>query len=139
MEDIAIIGMLKKLQILSMAGSCIRQLPREMAELTDLRLLDLNDCKELEVIPRNILSSLSQLKCLFMKSSFCNWAVEEVNDRESNLACISELNHLDHLMSIEVKIPNVEMVPKEDKFFRNLTSFAIFIGNVHWRERTYER
>ena len=33
-------------------------------KLTNLRLLDLNDCKELIVIPHNVLSILSRLECL---------------------------------------------------------------------------
>ena len=122
-----------------MVGSNIQRLPQEMAQLTNLRLLDLNDCSKLEVIPRYILSNLSRLECLFMESSFSQWAAEEVRDGESN-ACLSELNHLDpHLMTIVVEIPSVELVPKEDKFFQNLTSFAIFIGNFEWWEKRYER
>ncbi|KAL6324439.1 hypothetical protein AAG906_013043 [Vitis piasezkii] len=67
--DIALIGKLTKLEVLSLMGSTIQQLPNEMSRLTNLRLLDLNDCEKLEVIPRNILSSLSQLECLYMKSN----------------------------------------------------------------------
>ena len=137
--DITLIGKLTTLRVLSMVGSNIQQLPQEMAQLTNLRLLDLNDCSELEVIPRNILSNLSRLECLFMESSFSQWAAEEVSDGESN-ACLSELNHLDpHLMTLVVEIPSVELVPKEDKFFQNLTSFAIFIGNFNSWEIGYER
>ncbi|XP_010660247.1 probable disease resistance protein At4g27220 [Vitis vinifera] len=94
--DIALIGELKKLQVLSMVGSDIQQLPSEMGQLTNLRLLDLNDCKQLEVIPRNILSSLSRLECLCMKWSFTQWAAEGVSDGESN-ACLSELNICRHV------------------------------------------
>ena len=136
--DMAIIGELKKLQVLSMVGSDIQQLPREMMQLTNLRLLDLNYCEALKVIPRDILSSLSRLECLFMKSSFSEWAVEEVCDGESN-ACLSELNNLHRLRTIEVKIPNVELVPKGDMFDHNLTSYAIFIGSFHPWEETYEK
>ena len=135
--DMAIIGELKKLQVLSMVGSDIQQLPREMMQLTNLRLLDLNYCKELKVIPRDILSSLSRLECLFMKSSFSEWAVEEVCDGDSN-ACLLELNNLHHLRTIEVKIPNTELVPKADMFDHNLTSYAIFIGSFNRLPKTYE-
>ena len=107
--DMAMIGELKKLQVLSMVGSDIQQLPREMMQLTNLRLLDLNYCEELKVILRDILSSLSQLECLFMKSCFSEWAAEEVCDGDIN-ACLSELNNLHRLRTIEVKIPNVELV-----------------------------
>ena len=136
--DMAIIGELKKLQVLSMVGSDIQQLPREMMQLTNLRLLDLNYCEELRVIPRDILSSLSRLECLFMKSSFSEWAVDEVCDGDSN-ACLSELNNLHRLRTIEVKIPNTELVPKADIFVLNLTSYAIFIGSFGQLPKTYKK
>ena len=135
--EVAIIGELKKLQVLSMVGSDIQQLPREMMQLTNLRLLDLNYCEELKVIPWDILSSLSRLECLFMKSSFSEWAVEEVCDGESN-ACLLELNNLHRLRTIEVKIPNAELVPNVDMFNHNLTSYAIIIGNFDRLPETYE-
>ena len=135
--DVAIIGELKKLQVLSMVGSDIQQLPREMMQLTNLRLLDLNYCRKLKVIPRDILSSLSRLECLFMKSSFSEWAAEEVCDGESN-ACLLELNNLHRLRTIEVKIPNAELVPNVDMFNHNLTSYAIIIGNFDRLPETYE-
>ena len=135
--DMVIIGELKKLQVLSMVGSDIQQLPREMMQLTNLRLLDLNYCKELKVIPRDILSSLFRLECLFMKYSFSKWAAEETRDGDSN-ACLSELNNLHHLRTIEVKIPNVELVPKADIFDHDLTSYAIFIGSLDRLPKTYE-
>ena len=136
--DVAIIGELKKLQVFSMVGSDIQQLPREMMQLTNLRLLDLNYCEELKVIPRDILSSLSRLECLFMKSSFSEWAVEEVCDGGSN-ACLSELNNLHHLRTIEVKISNAELVPKADIFDHDLTSYAIFIGSFGQLPKTYKK
>ncbi|KAJ9682203.1 hypothetical protein PVL29_018197 [Vitis rotundifolia] len=135
--DIARIGELKKLQVLSMVGSDIQRLPSEMGQLTNLRLLDLNDCWQLQVIPRNILSSLSRLECLCMKWSFTQWAAEGVSDGESN-ACLSELNHLRHLTTIEIEVPGVELLPKEDMFFENLTRYAIFAGRFYLWERNYE-
>ncbi|KAL6348525.1 hypothetical protein AAG906_013145 [Vitis piasezkii] len=116
LRDITLIGELKKLQVLSMVGSDIQQLPSEMGQLTNLRLLDLNDCKQLKVIPRNILSSLSRLEYLCIKSSFTQWAAEGVSDGESN-ACLSELNHLRRLTTIEIEVPTVELLPKEDMQF----------------------
>ena len=136
--DMTIIGELKKLQVLSMVGSDIQQLPREMMQLTNLRLLDLNYCEKLKVISRDILSSLSRLECLFMKSSFSKWAVEEVCDGDRNV-CLSELNNLHCLRTIEVKIPNAELVPKADMFDHNLTSYAIFIGSFDPWQETYEK
>ncbi|XP_034679851.1 disease resistance protein RPS2-like [Vitis riparia] len=105
-----------------------------MVQLTNLRLLNLNDCKELKVIPRNILSSLSRLECLYMTSSFTQWAVEG----ESN-ACLSELNHLSYLTTLDMDMPDAYLLPK-DILFENLTRYAIFVGNFkmcrrYWRTK----
>ena len=59
LKDIAVIGKLKKLQVFSLVDSVISQLPKEMIQLSDLRVLDLQHCGWLEVIPRNVMSSLS--------------------------------------------------------------------------------
>ena len=45
-----------------------------------------------------------------MKSSYFEWVAEEVCDGDSN-ACLSELNNPHRLRTIEVKIPNAELVP----------------------------
>ncbi|XP_059598352.1 uncharacterized protein LOC104881433 isoform X3 [Vitis vinifera] len=124
--DIALIGKLTKLEVLSLKCSTIQQLPNEMSRLTNLRLLDLNHCQKLEVIPRNILSSLSRLECLYMKSRFTQWATEG----ESN-ACLSELNHLSHLTTLEIYIPDAKLLPK-DILFEKLTRYRIFIGTRGW-------
>ncbi|WKA03412.1 hypothetical protein VitviT2T_021521 [Vitis vinifera] len=124
--DISLIGKLVKLEVLSLVGSTIQQLPNEMVQLTNLRLLDLNDCKELKVIPQNILSRLPRLECLYMKCSFTQWAVEGASN-----ACLSELNYLSHLTTLNMNIPDENLLPK-DMLFQNLTRYAIFIGNFYW-------
>ena len=98
----------------------------------------MNYYEELKVISRDILSSLSRLECLFMKSSFSEWATEEVCDGESN-ACLSELNNLHCLRMIEVKIPNAGLVSKSNTFDHNLTSYEIFIGSFNRLPETYEK
>ncbi|RVW53311.1 Disease resistance protein [Vitis vinifera] len=126
--DIALIGKLTKLQVLSLRRSTIQQLPNEMVQLTNPRLLDLNYCWKLEVIPRNILSSLSRLECLYM-NRFTQWAIEG----ESN-ACLSELNHLSRLtiLDLDLHIPDIKLLPKEYTFLEKLTRYSIFIGDWGW-------
>ncbi|RVW23761.1 Disease resistance protein RPS2 [Vitis vinifera] len=66
-------------------------LPNEMVQLTNLRLLDLDDCEELEVIPRNILSKIPDAKLLPKDILFENLTSYVIFiDRESFL----ELKHL---------------------------------------------
>ena len=128
LKDIAGIGKLTKLQVLSLAGSGIQGLLDEMAQLSNLRLLKLNNCKELKVIPRNILSSLSRLECLDMTGcSNSQWAAVEGDHSNAN-ACLSDLNHLSCLTTLSITIPDAELLPK-DILFDNLTRYAILIGN----------
>ena len=71
LQDISVIGELKKLEILCLRGSDIQQLPLELGQLTWLKLLDLRDCSKLEVIPPNILSNLSHLEELNIGDNSC--------------------------------------------------------------------
>ncbi|RVX18822.1 hypothetical protein VitviT2T_021077 [Vitis vinifera] len=127
--DIAIIGELKQLQVLSFVGSDIKQLPKEMMQLSDLRWLDLRNCSYLKAIPQNVISSLSRLECMCMENSFTQWEVEGVNNGESN-ACLSELKHLSSLWALDIKIPNLNLLPP-DMLFDNLTRYRILVGD-HW-------
>uniref|UniRef100_A0A6N2LGV0 NB-ARC domain-containing protein n=1 Tax=Salix viminalis TaxID=40686 RepID=A0A6N2LGV0_SALVM len=75
--DIALIGELKMLKVLSLIGSNIDRLPREIGQLTRLQLLDLRDNPTLEIIPPNVLSCLTQLEDLYMENSFLQWGLKD--------------------------------------------------------------
>ncbi|WJZ97438.1 hypothetical protein VitviT2T_016042 [Vitis vinifera] len=130
-QDITVIGELRKLQVLSLAESNIEQLPNEVAQLSDLRMLDLQYCESLEVIPRNVISSLSQLEYLSMKGSLSfEWEAEGFNRGERINACLSELKHLSGLRTLEVQVSNPSLFPEDDVLFENLnlTRYSIVIG-----------
>ncbi|XP_048135703.1 putative disease resistance protein At5g05400 [Rhodamnia argentea] len=65
-EDVAILGNLKRLQILSIVNSKIQRLPKEIGQLVELRSLDLSDCPELEIIEPGVLQSLTNLEELLL-------------------------------------------------------------------------
>ncbi|XP_039173410.1 probable disease resistance protein At4g27220 [Eucalyptus grandis] len=50
LEDVAVLGKLKGLQILSLMNSEIQRLSKEIGQLVELRLLDLNHCSNLQGI-----------------------------------------------------------------------------------------
>ena len=127
LEDIAMIGELKNLKVLNLTGSMIRQLPKEIEQLTDLKLLDLTDCSRLRVIPPNVLSNLKKLEELYMKGSFDEWEIEEQSMERRN-ARISDLDHLSHLTTLQIKIPNVKILSKF-LFLEKLERYEILIGN----------
>ncbi|XP_075658227.1 putative disease resistance protein At4g27220 isoform X2 [Castanea sativa] len=130
--DIAMIGEMKNLEILSLSHSEFKQLPREIGFLTHLRMLDLSECKKLQVIPANVLSCLIQLEELFVGNSFTQWEVEGLNNERASLA---ELKHLSRLTTLEVHIPDANMLPK-DLSFEKLQRYKIFVGDVwDWSDK----
>ncbi|KAK8593753.1 hypothetical protein V6N12_045827 [Hibiscus sabdariffa] len=89
LEDITIIGELKKLEILNLAPSSIKALPKETAvQLSRLKLLDLRSCRNLEIIPPDVLSGLSSLEELYMDKSFAEWEDADVVGNERRNARI---------------------------------------------------
>ncbi|KAF3457378.1 hypothetical protein FNV43_RR02035 [Rhamnella rubrinervis] len=90
------LGELKNLKILDLTGSYIEELPKEIGQLTRLRLLDLKDCLELKVIHPNTISSLRSLQELNMKGSFTNWKEVGRNGDRSN-----DLNNVVQELDVE--------------------------------------
>ncbi|KAL4379262.1 hypothetical protein GQ457_02G040270 [Hibiscus cannabinus] len=131
LKDIVILGELKKLEILDLCGSKIIVLPKEIGQLTGLKLLDLSYCDDLEVISPNVLSKLSKLEELYLYGSFDKWEDEGKKNPRSN-ASLVELQNLSHLITLEVHIPNVEAIPKDNLFFGKMERYKISIGDEKW-------
>ncbi|XP_039037078.1 uncharacterized protein LOC120174221 [Hibiscus syriacus] len=123
LSEIAIVEKLKKLDLLSFHGSAITKLPIGIAQLTQLKLLDLSECSQLEVIPENVLSKLYRLEELLVGNSFREWNV-------GGNARLEELNNLSSLSALDVSIPDARIMPKEDLFLRKLERYKIVIGEV---------
>ncbi|XP_062144896.1 probable disease resistance protein At4g27220 [Alnus glutinosa] len=129
--DIAVIGELKNLVILSLMDSKFSHLPREIGLLTHLQLLDLNNCSKLEVIPPNVISSLVALEELYMGNTCVQW------EAEGN-ASLVELNHLCHLSTLHIHIPDASNLPK-GLAFDKLERYVILVGDVwDWSGRRGE-
>ncbi|KAF2298556.1 hypothetical protein GH714_024107 [Hevea brasiliensis] len=128
LEDVAAIGELNNLQVLSLLGSNIVQLPREIGKLTRLRLLDLGDCSSLEVIPPDVLSSLTRLEDLHMGRSFVQWEGEE-HDAQRENANLAELKLLTNLLTLDIHIIDEKILPR-DLFFEKLERIKIVIGDI---------
>ncbi|XP_044470963.1 probable disease resistance protein At4g27220 [Mangifera indica] len=94
LESVPIIGKLKKLKVLSLKYSNIKDFPTEMGQLTQLKLLDLSYCFYLRVIAPNVMSKLSQLEELYLKECLIWWKIE----------VLEELKLLFNLSSLELDI-----------------------------------
>ncbi|KAG6646115.1 hypothetical protein CIPAW_08G171100 [Carya illinoinensis] len=134
--DVHWIGELETLVILSLAGSYISNLPREIGSLTHLRLLDLSHCYKLEVIPPNVLSSLVNLEELYMREIKVQWEVEGPSNEGKN-ASLAELKKLSHLTTLEIDIPDVNNLPK-DLFSEKLERYQICIGDIPCEDRLFK-
>ncbi|KAH9752607.1 Disease resistance protein [Citrus sinensis] len=125
--DIAIIGKLENLEILSFVWSDIVELPKALGQVTKLRLLDLRDCFHLKVIAPNVISSLIRLEELCMGNCSVEWEVERANTERSN-ASLDELMLLPWLTTLEIDVKN-DSILQEGFLARKLERFKISIGN----------
>ncbi|KAL9450633.1 hypothetical protein AB3S75_012373 [Citrus x aurantiifolia] len=128
--DMAIIGDLKKLEILTLRGSNMQKLVEEIGRLTQLRLLDLSNCFNLKVIPPNVISSLSRLEELYIGESPIMWGKVRGVDGERRNASLDELNNLSKLTSLEILIRDEKTLPRDLSFFKMLQRYRISIGYV---------
>ncbi|GAY67552.1 hypothetical protein CUMW_257430, partial [Citrus unshiu] len=125
--DIAIIGKLKNLEVLSFLQSDIVMLPKEIGQLTKLRLLDLTDCFKLKVIATNVLSSLTRLEALYMHNCYVEWEVE-TRGSEKRSASLDEFVRLPRLTTLEIEVRNDDILP-EGFFTKKLARFKISVGD----------
>ncbi|XP_038696978.1 probable disease resistance protein At4g27220 [Tripterygium wilfordii] len=139
LDDIARIGNLVGLEVLRIVNSKISHFPEETRQLTRLKLFNVNGCSNLAVIPPNVISSFTRLEELYMEKSFVNWEAEGVNGQN---ACLAELNKLSKLTSLDIHIPNSNIMPN-DLFSVKLERFKMVIGYVcawslEWFSKRYE-
>uniref|UniRef100_A0A6N2N8H0 AAA+ ATPase domain-containing protein n=1 Tax=Salix viminalis TaxID=40686 RepID=A0A6N2N8H0_SALVM len=125
------IGKMKMLEVLSLANCKLLDLPQEIGELTNIRLLDLEDChhsrqKFNAIFPPNVISRWSRLEELY-SSSFMKYTREH----------IAELKSLSHLTTLIMEVPDLGCIP-EGFSFPELEVFKIAIrGSVHHKQSNY--
>ncbi|KAJ6314015.1 hypothetical protein OIU78_017633 [Salix suchowensis] len=124
---------LRKLQRLKILGfiwcSSVEELPDEIGELKELRLLDVTGCYRLGRIPVNLIGRLKKLEELLISyNSFEGWGVVGCDSTGGMNASLTELNLLSHLTVLSLKIPRVECIPR-DFVFPRLLKYDIMLGN----------
>ncbi|KAF3945776.1 hypothetical protein CMV_027882 [Castanea mollissima] len=70
-KNISIFGGLKRLEILGLKKSLINTFQEELAELAELRMLDMTSCNHIQTISPKIISRLHGLEELYLQGSFC--------------------------------------------------------------------
>ncbi|KAK9277851.1 hypothetical protein L1049_027408 [Liquidambar formosana] len=126
LKNVSAIGELETLVILGFGHSYLEELPREIGNLTHLRMLDLTQCK-LQRISPGVISSLKRLEELYVISSFnsLQWVVEEGGKGE-NMVNLTELLSLSNLTHLETFLPYAKF-PRGINHFKNLERFWILI------------
>ena len=134
LENMDAIGALRNLEILSLVKSSMIKLPSEIEKLTKLRMLDLSH-SGIEVIPPNIISSLTTLEELYLGNTPIKWE-EEYSAKQNKNASLAELRQLSNLTALELQIPEIWVLPRDLKLmFEKLKKFKIAIGEVwEWDE-----
>uniref|UniRef100_A0A7N2RD18 NB-ARC domain-containing protein n=1 Tax=Quercus lobata TaxID=97700 RepID=A0A7N2RD18_QUELO len=137
-KDISIFGGLKKLEILSLRKSRIGSIPKELAELSELRMLDMTSCLHMETISPQIISRLQVLEELYLHGSFCQWGgrVEGTSD-ESN-AILEEVINLPRLTILKVDIVDVNCLPLNVNSTPNWKKFDICISRSYFNRQVNE-
>uniref|UniRef100_A0A6N2LWS4 Uncharacterized protein n=1 Tax=Salix viminalis TaxID=40686 RepID=A0A6N2LWS4_SALVM len=130
---------LRKLQRLKILGfiwcSSLEELPDEIGELKELRLLDVTGCYHLGRIPANLIGRLTKLEELLIgDSSFKGWGVVGGDSTGGMNASLTELNMLSHLAVLSLKIPRVECIPR-DFVFPRLLKYEILLGDGYSRTK----
>nr|XP_048321725.1 disease resistance protein At4g27190-like [Ziziphus jujuba var. spinosa] len=98
--DISRIGGSVKLEILSLIGSEIEELPKEIGNLKHLKVLDMTGCYGLERIPCGVLSRLTTLEELKI-FPFSSWSSLEGNEEKTSAS-------LDEIIPRDVRVKKCE-------------------------------
>ncbi|KAM6579710.1 hypothetical protein CsatA_003484 [Cannabis sativa] len=137
LEDTTFLGSFKKLKCLDLSESRFKTLSKQVGQLTHLQLLNLDYCKDLEVIEPDVISSLKNLEELYMSDVEKAWEVEKVSSERSNVS-LAELKNLDRLNTLYLKIKNDTYLSK-DFISTNMKRYKIIVGEFNTLRFTYSR
>ncbi|KAM5558679.1 hypothetical protein ABKV19_020389 [Rosa sericea] len=135
MIDISMLGKLKKLEILSMRRCySIKKFPKEIGNLTNLRMLDLTKAR-FETAPSQVISRLYRLEVLYLRCYFGEWGCKAAGGCFCFLSSASfdELIGLSSLNTLKLVVCGAECLPQNVEFNPNWDRFCIIIQ----RYRTY--
>jgi hypothetical protein len=133
---------LRKLQRLKILGLMwclsIEELPDEIGELKELRLLDVTGCERLRRIPVNLIGRLKNLEELLIgDDSFQGWDAVGCDSTGGMNASLTELNSLSQLAVLSLRIPKVECIPRDFVFPDSLRKYDIILGNANEYSRMF--
>ncbi|XP_068650351.1 probable disease resistance protein At4g27220 [Aristolochia californica] len=166
-RDISAIGCLKQLEILSVKYTGIKQLQKELAELTTLKFLDLRGNYYLKKVAPGVLSQMVNLQVLYMWGSLVKWdgqgkggfknaSFTEVASLHCltdlylftvNANCLSMVNYWQSLQKFDVLVDGggCRPIPTYDKaqifapYSKTLQLFSLSYPFLNWVNYLIER
>ncbi|KAF5940713.1 hypothetical protein HYC85_021880 [Camellia sinensis] len=120
-NDVSVIGALENLEILGFEGTRIDELPKEIGQLSHLKLLDLLRSGVKRICP-GVLLSLSKLEELYLGSSF-----NDEHRIEETKATLTELCGLSNFTTLVIHLQRFAYWPR-DLVLTSLKAFAITIS-----------
>ncbi|KAF5447205.1 hypothetical protein F2P56_032774 [Juglans regia] len=128
LKNVSVIGALEKLEMLSFCGSEIKEVPKEIGNLRQLKLLDLSRCYYLERIAAGVLSCLSRLEELYAYE-FDKWKSTGENGGGIDNASFAEIIPYSHqMMALEISLPSIKLLPQDLHFKNQKMKFRIRIA-----------
>ncbi|XP_065855471.1 uncharacterized protein [Euphorbia lathyris] len=137
-EDMSWIGGLINLEFLSIFVLSLTDIPREMGQLENLRLLDLRKMN-IAYIPAGVLSRLLKLEELYFPLSFRRWGCkpkkyddydEWESGEEDNSDDEERVNaSFTEIVSLSLKTLQITVRPKKSPIFKNIQEFKILVPN----------
>ncbi|XP_071912195.1 disease resistance protein At4g27190-like [Coffea arabica] len=131
----SMIGYMTQLEILSFFALEDDQFPRKIAQISNLKLLDLRVRRSLQPLPRGILSSLKKLEELYLAPDY---HLHLGRDKEEERECIKEIISLSNLECLQIHVYDPNLLLKLLHGFptQRLSRFLIEGGayNMGWRD-----
>ncbi|XP_077243826.1 putative disease resistance protein At4g27220 isoform X2 [Tasmannia lanceolata] len=125
LHDLSLLKGLVNLEILTLVETKIEELPIEIGDLANLKLLDLTDTRKLKRVPPNVISKLRKLEELYMRDSFGGWEVRGSSGDGSN-AGFDEVASLSRLTVLHIHIDDFKCFSLDFPGWENLKKFSIF-------------
>nr|XP_043636979.1 probable disease resistance protein At4g27220 [Erigeron canadensis] len=123
-NGISILGVLRDLEILILNETGITEIPKEIAQLVNLRVLQINGCKDLIHITQGVISALWRLEEL---------SIEFMLKFVGAFDCIVEVMSLSKLTYLDLTVPSIDDIPIQEQGFNSekLKTFVVQIGEYN--------
>ncbi|KAM3757363.1 hypothetical protein ACB098_02G182200 [Castanea mollissima] len=139
LEELPPLGGLSRLQILDLTATRIREIPRGIEDLSNLRQLGLSHTRRLKTIQTGIISRLSCLE--FLDTTRSKFRFRMKGEEQDGQATFDELRYLDRLLILSITFKRIPCFRFEDlSWINRLRGFKIFMGpTVYPIVTTYDK